>query len=104
MLFVKVEESLENHKVKILHQAKLDHQTFYDKSEKTFTDLNKNYTEFYSGASGAFLALTARVEGLEKNGPSGHTPEKKDGSGHGYIPAKSMMPKRFTDKIEDWRS
>ena len=111
---LKLEESLENHKEKILQDADIakkefdqvqkDHQAFYDKSEKTFTDLNKNYAEFYGGASTAFIALQASVAGLETSGPSGHTPEKRVGPGHGYIPAKSMMPKSFTDKIEDWRS
>ena len=77
----KVEESLENHKKKILQdaedaqkefdQVKKDHQVFYDKSEKTFTDQNAKYAEFYGGASAAFIALQARVAGLETTGPSG---------------------------------
>ena len=102
---MKVEESLINHKVQIekdaanakaeFDQVKVDHQTFYDNSEKKFTDMHQNYVKFYADASSGFLALKARVDHMETNGPSGNTPEKKDGSGHGYIPTKSMMPKKF---------
>ena len=111
---LKVDDSLNNHKVEILadaeaaqkefYKVKTGHKNLYDNPEMALKDLNERYNKFYVDADAEVKALKARVSGLETSGSSGQAPEKRDGLGHGYKPATSMIPKSFTDKIEDWRS
>jgi len=70
-------------------------------ARREFTELRTGLNELYQRTDGAVTAIQQRVTLLEENSSSGSGNSK--GGARGYLPQKSMIPKTFSDKHEEWR-
>ena len=69
-----------------------------DEARREFTDLKAGLTALYTATEQSMSDLKRRMDGHEARASAEH-PKK----GKGYIPLKSMVPDKFSDKEEEWR-
>jgi predicted transcriptional regulator YdeE len=93
----------------IVTSAKAEFDDIKNKLEAQGTNIEQyvdtKYNNLVSNLDKAWANLTEKFDILQKNvnsggpGSSGHTDSKTP---KGYLPMKNMIPKTFTDKLEDW--
>ena len=80
-------------------QHKITMNEIIEDAKKEFALMRSNFAEMFSLTEQHLTTMNERIKSMEQQNTHSNTDKVK-----GYLPQKHIIPKIFTDKVEEWRT